>query len=127
MGIAVVSCAKNKVLVVEDEALIRMIGADTLAEAGYEVIEAETADEAITILNEGADVQVLFTDIRMPGSMDGMALARFVHERWPTVKILLTSGDTWPRKCDIPDDGHFLPKPYDLHALKIEVKHLTQK
>lgn len=117
---------KTKVLLVEDEPIIRMIGSDALEDAGYEVIEARDADEAVRILEAAGEVHVLFTDIRMPGSMDGLALARLVHERWPAMKILITSGDTFPRAAQIPDAGHFLPKPYRLDALQNEVTSLLK-
>jgi DNA-binding NtrC family response regulator len=116
--------AKRKVLVVEDEATLRMIGSDALEDAGYEVIDAASADEALRILNTASGVEVLFTDIRMPGSMDGLALATLVHSRWPTIKILITSGDTWPRKEIIPDDSRFLSKPYKVQRLQEEIDKL---
>ncbi len=72
----------STVLFVEDEQFVRMIGVDALEEAGYIVLEAGSADEALVMLEEGDDVHVLFTDIRMPGSMDGLRLASVVHERW---------------------------------------------
>jgi DNA-binding NtrC family response regulator len=115
---------KTKVLLVEDEPMIRAIGMDALEDAGYEVIEARDADEAVRILELLGEVHVLFTDVRMPGSMDGLELAKLVHERWPAMKILITSGDTWPRAAQIPDQGHFLPKPYRLEALQNEVTSL---
>jgi len=105
--------------------MIRAIGSDALEDAGYEVIEARDADEAVRILEAAGEVHVLFTDIRMPGSMDGLQLAQLVHERWPAIKILLTSGDTWPALAQIPDDGHFLPKPYRLDTLQREVNTLS--
>jgi len=117
---------KTKVLLVEDEPMIRAIGMDALEEAGYEVMEARDADEAVRILEQAGEVHVLFTDIRMPGSMDGLALAKLVHERWPAMKILITSGDTFPRTAQIPDDGHFLAKPYRLDALQSEVTSLLR-
>jgi CheY-like chemotaxis protein len=114
----------RKVLIVEDEMLLRLIGSDTLAEAGFEVLEADNADAALLLLAQDRDVQLLFTDIRMPGSMDGLELARIVHERWPTIKILLTSGDTWPTRDAIPDDGRFIAKPYRLSNLQQEISAL---
>lgn len=113
-----------KILLVEDEWLIRAVGADTLADAGFEVLEAENADEAVRILENAGDVHVLFTDIRMPGSMNGLQLAEIVHERWPAVKLLLTSGDTWPSDWEIPDEGRFLAKPYKFDRLPEEVDRL---
>lgn len=116
--------SKQAILLGEDEALIRIIGADALADAGYEVKEAATADEAIGILEAADAVHILFTDIRMPGSMDGLELAALVHQRWPSIKILITSGDTWPPKGLIPDDGRFLAKPYKPEMLEREVSDL---
>ncbi|MBW6531318.1 response regulator [Sphingomonas sp. RRHST34] len=112
------------VLLVEDELFVRMIGADALSEAGYRVIEAGDADEALARLERSDDVQVLFTDIRMPGSMDGLQLAGEVHRRWPAIRILLTSGDTRPTGAAIPDDGRFLAKPYRFEALSRELDQL---
>lgn len=112
------------VLIVEDEMFVRMIGAEALQEAGYAVIEAGSADEALSILESADDVQVLFTDIRMPGSMDGLRLAEVVHERWPGIRILLTSGDTHPSREAIPDDGRFIPKPYRFESLSRELTTL---
>lgn len=116
--------SNSRILIVEDEMIVRLIGSDTLADAGYEVVEAETADEALLILDQHSDIEVLFTDIRMPGSMNGLELARVVHERWPAVKILITSGDTFPGDSDIADHGRFLAKPYRTEVLRREVDKL---
>lgn len=105
--------------------MVRMVGADALADAGYEVIEAATADEAIKMLEAAGEVHLLFTDVRMPGSMDGLSLAKFVHDRWPTMRILITSGDTWPSAKAIPDDGRFIAKPYKIQTLQNEVDGLS--
>ncbi|WP_245858527.1 response regulator [Sphingomonas guangdongensis] len=112
------------VLLVEDEMLVRLIGSDALSDAGYTVVEAETADEAVKLLEGGGEVHLLFTDIRMPGSMDGLALAELVRQRWPDIRILLTSGDTLPTREQIPDEGSFLQKPYRVDALRAEVQRL---
>ena len=80
------------VLIVEDEFLLRMDAADMIAAAGFEVVEAENADQAIEILEARRDITVVFTDIQMPGSMDGLKLARAVRGRWPPIKIVATSG-----------------------------------
>ncbi|MDB5452790.1 MAG: response regulator receiver [Caulobacteraceae bacterium] len=100
------------VLVVEDEPFVRMIAAEGLEDAGFEVLEADSADAALRILNSRSDVRVLFTDINMPGSVDGVELARLVHERWPELRIVITSGREQPAAAEIPDDGRFVPKPY---------------
>jgi CheY-like chemotaxis protein len=101
------------VLLVEDEPLVRMTAADGLEEAGFHVLEAANADVALKVLEVRSDeVQVLFTDVDMPGSMDGMALAEQVHARWPHILLLISSGYARPDPDEIPDHGHFVPKPY---------------
>jgi len=101
------------ILLVEDEPLVRMVGADLLEEAGFEVLEASNGDEALSVLETRPDVRVLFTDINMPGSLDGLELAQLVHRRWPEVGLLVTSGRLQLHSDDIPDNGHFVPKPYE--------------
>ena len=80
------------VLIVEDEFLVRMDTRDAVETAGFDVLEAGDADEAIAILTARNDVSLIFTDVHMPGSMDGLKLAHFVRDRWPPVKIVATSG-----------------------------------
>jgi len=80
------------VLVVEDEVLLRMDAAEVIQSAGFDVLEARSADEAISILEQRNDIRLIFTDINMPGSMDGVKLAHFVKNRWPPIKIIATSG-----------------------------------
>ncbi len=100
------------VLVVEDEALLRMDVVDSLEEAGFLVFEAENAHEAIKVLSVNPQIQALFTDIDMPGSIDGLKLAAFVKDRWPPIKIIVTSG-LWKVTHDmLPPEGVFVPKPY---------------
>jgi CheY-like chemotaxis protein len=100
------------VLIVEDEFLLRMNAVDMIAAAGFEAIEASNADEAIEILENRLDIRVVFTDIQMPGSMDGLKLARAVRGRWPPIKIIATSGHAKVTADDLPAGGHFIPKPY---------------
>lgn len=100
------------VLVVEDESLIRMDAANMIEEAGYDVVEAGNADTAINILKRRNDIGILFTDINMPGSMNGLELAEFVSETWPSIRLILTSGRLIVRDEDIPDEGRFIPKPF---------------
>ncbi len=100
------------VLVVEDEFLLRMDAVDMIAAAGFEVVEAANADDAIEILESRPDITVVFTDIQMPGSMDGLKLARAVRGRWPPIKIIATSGHVHIGETDLPEGGRFLPKPY---------------
>jgi len=100
------------ILIVEDEFLLRLDSAETIESAGFEVIQAANADEAIAILKARPDIHVVFTDIQMPGSMDGLKLARFVRDRWPPIKIVATSGHVTVDEDDLPDGSVFLPKPY---------------
>ncbi|KIZ36461.1 MULTISPECIES: response regulator [Rhodopseudomonas] len=103
---------KPVVLVVEDETLIRMDIVDQIAMAGFEVLQAGDADEAIAILETNANVRLIFTDVDMPGSMDGMKLAHAVRGRWPPIKVVVTSGHYKVRDEDLPSGGVFFGKPY---------------
>ena len=100
------------VLIVEDEFLLRMDSAEAIENAGFEVIQASNADEAIAILTAQPNIHVVFTDIQMPGSMDGLKLAAFVRNRWPPIKIVATSGLVRVADDDLPAGSVFLPKPY---------------
>jgi CheY-like chemotaxis protein len=100
------------VLVVEDEFLIRTHAVFIFEEAGYTVLEASNADEAIKILESRNDIFLIFTDIDMPGSMDGLKLAWAVHDRWPPIRIVVTSGLVSPSEWQLPSGGHLVPKPY---------------
>ena len=104
---------KAVVLVVEDEAIIRMGAVEMLEEAGFEVVEAGNAHEAVSILERRSDVCAIFTDINMPGTMDGMRLARMVRGRWPPIHLIVTSGLMSPNDDDLPPGGKFIRKPYD--------------
>jgi CheY-like chemotaxis protein len=101
------------VLIVEDEPLVRLGAAKFIADEGFEVIEAANADEAIRILEARKDVRIVFTDIHMPGSMDGLKLARAVRNRWPPIKIIVTSGRDPVTEQDLPEGSRFFAKPYD--------------
>jgi CheY-like chemotaxis protein len=108
-----ISAAKRAViLVVEDDVFIRMDAAQMIAGDEFDVIEAANADEAIAILEARLDVTVVFTDIQMPGSMDGLKLAAAIRDRWPPIKLIATSGRVALDRDDLPDGGRFLPKPY---------------
>jgi CheY-like chemotaxis protein len=113
------------VLLVEDEALIRMDAADAIRDLGFDVIEAASADDAIAVLERTADIAVVFTDIQMPGSMDGLRLAAAVRDRWPPVAIIVTSGQVRPHEHDLPTKVPFLAKPYGSHQLKHHLEALT--
>jgi CheY-like chemotaxis protein len=111
--------------IVEDEFLLRMDAADMIAGAGFEVVEAATADQAIGILEARTDITVVFTDIQMPGSMDGLKLARAVRGRWPPIKIVTTSGRVRVDPQDLPEGGRFLPKPYSSLQVTGMLRELT--
>ena len=98
------------VLVVEDELLIRELVGEELEQSGYTVVMARTADDAIAVLEARQDIHLVFTDIDMPGSMDGLKLAAAVRDRWPPVHIIITTGK--PRPLEIPANAIFIPKPY---------------
>jgi two-component system, response regulator PdtaR len=101
------------ILIVEDEPLVRLCAVEAVEASGYEVVEAANADEAIAILESRTDIRVIFTDIHMPGSMDGLKLAHAVRHRWPPIKIIVTSGCERIAPEDLPDGGRFFAKPYD--------------
>jgi CheY-like chemotaxis protein len=113
------------VLIVEDEFLLRMDAVNMIAAAGFEVVEAANADEAIEILESRRDITVVFTDIQMPGSMDGLKLARAVRGRWPPIKIVATSGQLDVRETDLPEGGRFLAKPYSSIQVTGVLRELT--
>jgi CheY-like chemotaxis protein len=98
------------VLVVEDDALIRNFVSEELADAGFDIVQVGTADDAIAVLETRHDVRLVFTDIDMPGSMNGLKLAAAVRDRWPPVHIMITTGKSRPPL--IPVNALFIPKPY---------------
>jgi len=105
------------VLVVEDDAMIRMDVVSMIEDAGFEVIEAINADEAISILETRLDIVTVFTDIEMPGSMNGLKLAFAVRDRWPPVRIIIASGRIRPQPHEMPTEVQFLRKPYSQAAV----------
>lgn len=111
------------VLVVEDEALLRMLAADILEDEGFTVLEAATAEEALPILESRSDIGVLFTGVNMPGKMDGLTLATHVAERWPHIRLVVTSGRQGLTNEELPDDGQFVEKPYRQRQLVDAIVH----
>ena len=101
------------VLIVEDEPLVRMMVIELFEDEGFEVLEAGNADQALGIFGERDDVALLFTDVEMPGSMDGYALAKWVCVNRPAVKTIIVSGRALPRAGDLPVGAAFVGKPYD--------------
>jgi two-component system, response regulator PdtaR len=116
--------SKAAILVVEDETLTRLWVADLLEENGFTVLEAEDANAALKVLEARPEVRLLFTDVQMPGSLNGMELAREVHARWPHVLLVITSGRERPTRAEIPDDGRFVAKPYTAEELLRQVNDL---
>ncbi len=112
------------VLIVEDEPFVREIAVAAIQDAGFEVVEAANAQEAVAILNSRSDVGVLFTDVDMPGKLDGLGLARLVHEQWPAIRLVVTSGRSLPGP--VPDDGRFMAKPYSLQTLAHTLTEVTE-
>ncbi len=112
------------ILIVDDEPIIRMVAAESLIDAGFTVVEAANAEEALSVLRSRSDVGLLFTDINMPGNLDGIDLAGLVHRLWPSIKLVITSGRTLNKP--LPDHGRFLGKPYDLTRLTALICELAQ-
>ncbi len=103
---------KPVVLVVEDEPLVRLFAADMLEDAGFEVLQAPNATEAIAALEDRLDVRVVFTDVDMPGGVSGIQLTAYIRSRWPPIQIIVTSGRPWPADDPVPANVAFFPKPY---------------
>jgi CheY-like chemotaxis protein len=113
------------VLVVEDDFLLRTLAVEVVEEAGFVALEARDADEAVALLESRADISLLFTDIDMPGSMDGLKLAHAVRGRWPPIKILVVSGKVRLEPSQLPSNGRFVPKPYCVEAMVEELRSLV--
>jgi CheY-like chemotaxis protein len=113
-------------VVVDDNELLRLYAGGLLEDHGFEVVEADSAEAALKVMQSRDGVRLLFTDIQMPGR-DGLDLAREVHARWPNVLLVITSGQMKPARSDIPDDGRFVAKPYQAEDLFGEVDDLMRK
>ena len=103
---------KHVVLVVEDSPIIRMGAVELVLSAGYEALQARDADEAIRILESRSEIDLVFTDVQMPGTMDGIRLSHYIRERWPPVKLILASGNAILEESSLPTGAGFFPKPY---------------
>ncbi|WP_144759508.1 response regulator [Methylobacterium dankookense] len=104
--------ASAVILVVEDEPLQLMMAVDLVETAGFDVVEARSADEAVRILENRLDIRVVFTDIDMPGGVDGMKLAATIRDRWPPIELIIISGKQRLQPKDLPARGVFFSKPY---------------
>lgn len=117
--------SETTVLVVEDELVLRMRAVDIVEDAGFTPVQAVNADQAISILETRSDISVLFTDIQMPGTMDGLRLAHAVHDRWPSIKIILVSGQIMPPVAERPVDSWFFGKPLETAKMVTELQNMV--
>jgi two-component sensor histidine kinase/CheY-like chemotaxis protein len=115
----------TNVLVVEDEMVLRLRAVDIVEDAGFTAVEAVNADEALAILESRSDISLLFSDIQMPGSMDGLKLAHAVHDRWPSIKIILVSGQIKVCDSDKPADSRFFGKPLEVKQMISELQQMV--
>ena len=113
LSVMTISLPRLVVLLVEDEPIVRFDAIQSFEDAGFEVVEAYDGAEALVALNARPDVSAVFTDVHMPGPLNGVALAKLIHERRPEVRVLVTSGVMRVEKDDLPEGAHFIPKPYD--------------
>jgi CheY-like chemotaxis protein len=107
------SMTKRVILIVDDVPLIRLAAMDLLGDAGFEVLEAGSADEAIGILENRQDIALVLTDVQMPGTMDGIKLSHFIRNRWPPVRLIVVSGKDLIHESLLPEGARFFFKPYD--------------
>jgi len=116
--------AKTVILVVDDEPLLRMDLEDSLYIAGYQVVAAGNADEAVAILSQRNDIGLVVTDIHMPGSMDGLALLQTIRDRWPPVRIMIASSQTRFAPGQIPDDVPVFSKPFAYASINAKARQM---
>src|SRR5215210_6175639 len=119
------SVSSTNVLVVEDEMVLRMRAVDIVEDAGFTAVQAVNADEALAILESRSDISLLFSDIQMPGSMDGLKLAHAVHHRWPSIRIILVSGQVKVSDEDKPADSRFFGKPLEVQQMIAELQGMV--
>jgi CheY-like chemotaxis protein len=125
-GVGEQAAKKPVVLIVEDEPLVRMLGADLLTEAGFQVVEAGDSDEAVQALAAHPEIQVVFTDVNMPGPLDGLKLASLVSERRPDLKVLVGSGVVRPAEGQLGAGVRFMAKPYRPAAVVESIREMLQ-
>ena len=113
----------SSILIVEDEVLTSEYLEFVLQEAGYEAVPASSAEEAITILERRDDVDLVITDVNLPGGVNGLQLAALVRDRWPAINIIVVTGYSAPRSEEIPSGSLFVPKPYTAQKMIEAVRH----
>lgn len=116
----IVRASRPVVLIVEDEALIRMEAMALVEDLGYEFFEASNADEAIVLLEQHPQITIVFTDIRMAGSMNGLQLAAYARGRWPPLKFIIVSGIA--TAIEMPEGARFFHKPYNVAAIRDAIR-----
>lgn len=116
----------NKILIVEDEYLISSWLEEALQDEGHTVLVAGDADQAVTSLDLDEDIDLLFTDVDMPGSMNGMELASMVHAKWPAIGIIVASGKPRPAHPRLPEGARFLNKPFRLEEVMDAMRHVER-
>jgi CheY-like chemotaxis protein len=116
--------APAAVLIVDDEPLLRELAATVVEEAGFTVLQAGDAAEALSMLEARSDIALLFTDIDMPGSMNGLKLAKVARDRWPRIRTLVVSGKLRPPSSELPPNAAFMTKPYRAAALVAQLKSM---
>ena len=112
------------VLVVEDSPIILMNALELVAAGGFEGVGAASADEAIAILETRADVRLVFTDVEMPGTIDGVKLAHYIRNRWPPIHLMVASGRAIHEESQLPAGSRFFSKPYDNDTIINEMTRL---
>lgn len=110
------------ILIVEDEAFIRVDLVDFFTDAGFRVFEAEDADAAIVVMDTEPSIRIVLTDVQMPGSMDGIRLAHHVRDRYPPTLLVVASGAVRPSAADLPADTLFFAKPFNPHAVLTAIR-----
>lgn len=114
------------ILIVEDETMIRMGAAALVEDLGCEFFEASSADEAIALLEQHPQITIVFTDIQMAGSMDGLGLAAYARRRWPPLKFIIVSGNRAATALEMPEGARFFPKPYHTATIGEAIRTLAQ-
>ncbi|MGU3664186.1 response regulator [Methylobacterium sp. A49B] len=117
--------ARPVVLVVEDEPLQRLMAVDLVEEAGFDVVHVAGADEAVRVLESRPDIRVVFTDIDMPGGLDGMRFAATIRDRWPPIELVIVSGRRKPRDEELPARGVFFAKPYKKEEITAVIRRMA--